>query len=165
VPVSCGDGSCFRHGDGIVVVKTSVTVVSTRIRLGARLGGCPSHHDCPADQRSPWPGLGLARRMSYSAVSFRRSVPSPRWAEAVKASCANTAQGSVHSPGRQPEPQKSGTLSPSPSTWRPRINTSSPSGPASKACATRGLTRTASRGERSTRSSASLTRPDSERTT
>jgi predicted acetyltransferase len=61
--------------------------------------------------------------------------------------------------------QKSSTASPSPSTCGPKMSTSRPSGPASNERVTPGLTRTASRGASSTRSSSSFTRPEPSSTT
>ena len=61
--------------------------------------------------------------------------------------------------------QKSGIISPSPSTRGPKMSTSRPSGPASNDRAVPGLTRTASSCVRSTMSSSSLTRPEPARTT
>jgi membrane-associated phospholipid phosphatase len=62
-------------------------------------------------------------------------------------------------------PQKSETISLSPSTCRPKTSTSRPSSPASNERAVPGLTRTASSGVRATSSSSSLTRPEPPRTT
>jgi hypothetical protein len=143
----------------------------------------------------PWTGWcssGLVGEGAISARSHRPSIrrstaqlqashaatcPLPAPALVQRTARESTAPAKVPTcpPGWAPaappvglgsySPQKSLTISPSPSTCGPNTSTSRRSRPASNDRVTPGLTRTASSGASSTSSSSSLTRPEPAKTT